>query len=389
MVAYLTFTKNVSRSLHYNEKKVEQKSAEFIHAENFIIDKSRLTLEDKQDLLKRLSDLNTQVRRNTLHAKLLLHPDDHLFDSTLAKIADRYMEQIGFKDQPYLVYRHDDAGEQHVHIVSSLITESGKRIDTERQPWSMSVDAAQSIEKEYGLREVVKKWQKENPDLNPAFVSRIEYGKKNILQSVGDVLNMVTKEYKFTSMEELNALLRPYNIYADSCKPGSHTWQHQGLYYRVLDEQGKNRCAPIKSSDLYCRPTKQKLEQHFQENQAQVKEAVSFIKSRIDWILLQEPENLKDFDQALRDEGIHLVIGKGETKHPDLFYVDHQSRTVVNGLSIGKEYGAEELFRQFPDSLQKYHTAVPQLLSHLTEHLPEPDELQQQYKQNLYFKKHS
>ena len=31
------------------------------------------------------------------------------------------MEQIGFGDQPYLVYQHNDAGHPHIHIVTTRI----------------------------------------------------------------------------------------------------------------------------------------------------------------------------------------------------------------------------------------------------------------------------
>jgi Relaxase/Mobilisation nuclease domain len=386
MVAYMTYTKSHARALHYNEHKVEQGKAAFIHAEGFLIDKERLTTDDKTAFLKRHSDLNTQLKYNTLHAKLLFHPDERLSDGTLAGIADQYMASIGFKDQPYLVYRHDDAGEQHLHIVSSLITESGKRIEAERQPWAMSVQAAQAIEKEYGLKRGAKQQQKEQRDVKPAFVRRIKYGEKNIIRSVGEVVKMVTKEYKFTSLEELNALLRPYNIYADRCLPGSHTYQHRGLYYRVLDEEGKNRCTPIKSSVLYGKPGLKQLEKRFLENQVSVREMIPFIKSRIDWIRLQEPENLTELAQALKTEGIDLIIGKGEAKYPDLFYVDHQSRSVVSGRTMGKDYCAEELFRRFPDSLKKHLPQVPHLLSQLTEQLSGPDAGQTQYQNEFRIK---
>jgi hypothetical protein len=387
MVAHMTYTKSCARALNYNEKKVEQGRAACIHAEGFFIDKARLTTEDKAIFFKRLNDMNTQLNNNALHAKLLFHPDEHHPDSKLVSMSERYMALIGFINQPYLVYRHDDAGEQHLHIVSSLITESGKRIELDKQPWAMSVQAAQAIENEYGLIQTAKQHQKEQRDLKAAFVRKIEYGRKNMIRSVGEVMAMVTKEYKFTSLEELNALLRAYNIYADRCLPDSHTYQHRGLYYRVLDEEGKNRCAPIKSSDLDGKPGLKQLEKCFMENRLSVRETIPFIKSRIDWILLQEPENIKEFDLALKTEGIDCIIGRGAMKYPDIFYVDHQSRSVVNGRNMGNDYCAEELFRRFPGSLKQHLPQVPHLLSHLTEQLSGPDEAYISQQQELRINK--
>ncbi|MGI8583448.1 MAG: relaxase/mobilization nuclease domain-containing protein [Chitinophagaceae bacterium] len=38
------------------------------------------------------------------------------------------MDKIGFAEQPYLVYQHLDAGHPHIHIVTTNIQQSGKRI---------------------------------------------------------------------------------------------------------------------------------------------------------------------------------------------------------------------------------------------------------------------
>lgn len=388
MFAHMTYTRSYARTLNYNESKVKHGKAAFIHAEGFLIDKGRLTTDDKASCFKRRSDMNTQLKHNTLHAKLLFHPEENFSDNTLSEIADRYMALIGFKDQPYLVYRHDDAGEQHLHIVSSLITESGKRIRLERQPWSMSVQAAQTIEKEYGLRQVSLQQPRPPQVMQPAYVPRIVYGEKNMIQSVEQVLKMITNEYKFTSMEELNALLRPYNIYADRCLPGSHTHQHNGLYYRVLDKHSKNPCKPIKSSDLTGNYGLNQLEKLFFENQASIREMIPFIRSRIDWVLMQAPETFQELDQSLKREGLDLVMGKGEGKYPGIYYVDHQSRCAINTQIMGEDYCAEALFRGFPDLRRQHLPQVPVLLSYLTEQIPVPDGGQIHQQKEIRINKH-
>jgi hypothetical protein len=36
------------------------------------------------------------------------------------------MDKIGFGDQPYLVYRHLDAGHPHIHIVTKTLSIMGR-----------------------------------------------------------------------------------------------------------------------------------------------------------------------------------------------------------------------------------------------------------------------
>ena len=40
------------------------------------------------------------------------------------------MNKIGFVEQPFLVYKHEDAGHPHIHIVSTTIKGDGSRINT-------------------------------------------------------------------------------------------------------------------------------------------------------------------------------------------------------------------------------------------------------------------
>lgn len=53
------------------------------------------------------------------------HPDDRLTDDQLADIG-RGMEKLGYGNQPYLIFKHEDIGREHIHIVSL-------RVDSEEE----------------------------------------------------------------------------------------------------------------------------------------------------------------------------------------------------------------------------------------------------------------
>ena len=55
-------------------------------------------------------------------------PAEKLEQNKHQEIAAVYMVKIGFKEQPYLVYEHLDAGHPHIHIVSTNIQQDVKRI---------------------------------------------------------------------------------------------------------------------------------------------------------------------------------------------------------------------------------------------------------------------
>src|ERR1700748_2306779 len=109
MVARIIPAVKLSKVLDYNEKKVAQNKAKLIHAGNFLQEKDRMTYHQKLERFTRLNELNDRSQVKTLHITLNFHRSEKLSDQQLSAIADRYMQGIKMDNQPYLVYRHDDA----------------------------------------------------------------------------------------------------------------------------------------------------------------------------------------------------------------------------------------------------------------------------------------
>lgn len=72
---------------------------------------------------------NRRTEKPVIHISLNPHPDDVLTDEQLAAIGQEYMEKMGYGNQPSIIYRHEDIGRPHIHIVSLRIDEQGKKIN--------------------------------------------------------------------------------------------------------------------------------------------------------------------------------------------------------------------------------------------------------------------
>ena len=121
MVARITTPHSIQRALNYNEQKVIKGAAEYIIASGFIKDKDMLNFYDKLHHFERCISLNERVSVNTLHVSLNFDSSEKINTEKLQTIVKEYMERIGFCNQPYLVYRHDEAGHPHIHIVTTNI----------------------------------------------------------------------------------------------------------------------------------------------------------------------------------------------------------------------------------------------------------------------------
>lgn len=156
---------------------------------------------------------------------------------------------------------------------------------------------------------------------------------------------MVLNQYKYSSLPELNAELKQCNIRADRGSEDSKTFQTRGLVYRILDPEGNPIGVPIKASSFYNKPTLKFLEEKFKASEIRNTTDKARVKNAIDISLLKEKIFLlNDLAKQLEKEGINTVFRK--SKKGSLYgitYVDHTTKNVFNGSSLGKQYSAKAM----------------------------------------------
>ncbi|RXK86191.1 relaxase/mobilization nuclease domain-containing protein [Filimonas effusa] len=353
----ISYPKSLSRVLNYNENKVKDGKALLLAAVNFLKNPDELKYREKYDTFKDRMDLNTRADTKLLHVSLNLHPSEtHKLTPEFSKVlATEFMEKMGFGDQPYLVYQHFDAAHLHLNIVTTLIKEDGERINTHYQAKEKSEPIRKELEEKYGLIKVDKLDKAAEKRQALALDTRsVQYGRSETLRGITNVLDHVLLTYRYTSLEQLNTVLKGFNVIADRGKEGSSMYENRGLYYRALDENGQKIGVPIKASDIYSKPTLDELERHFKDNQQQAEKGKQSLKTKIDWQISQQPLSLRAFQQGLEKENVSLVIWQNEQGRVyGLTFVDHDKKTVYNGsdLDKNKEYGAKRIMERMGLSL--------------------------------------
>jgi hypothetical protein len=151
MVCKIRSGKSIRGALNYNENKVKDGVAEWIGVANFVADPERLKFYDKLARFERGIEKNVRAKTNCVHISLNFDVTEKLSQNKLNEIAADYMTRIGFGDQPYLVYKHNDAAHPHFHILTTNIQEDGKRISIHNLGKNQSEQARKEIEEKYGL----------------------------------------------------------------------------------------------------------------------------------------------------------------------------------------------------------------------------------------------
>jgi len=343
MVAKITFPKKIEAALNYNEKKVQSGMAHCLYAGNFLLAADKMNFYQKLATFERLNSLNERATTDTLHVSLNFDPKEKMDTSKLIDIASTYMQKIGFGDQPFLIYKHMDAGHPHIHIVSNTIRQDGKRIDTHNIGRNQSEKARKEIETDFGLIKAEKQEKFSMPAIVTLEADKVVYGKSETKRGIANSVGYVFGKYLFSSLPEYNAALKQFNIAADKGKQGGRINKHHGLVYRILDSEGNKVGVPIKASDIFCKPTLGNLDKKFQTNTSQKEPFKIRLKNTLDKLLMQHLD-LPGLMAALKHENIFTLLrGNGKGQFYGITFVDNRSKCVFNGSEIGKNYSVAGL----------------------------------------------
>lgn len=342
MVTKITTPDSLDAVLNYNEKKVQQGKATCIHAGGFLRNHTELSFAQKKEGFERLNRRNERSATKTLHVSINFDPSEKLKTEKMVAIAEAYLKGIGFEGQPFLVYQHKDAGHPHIHIVTTTIREDGSRINTHNLGRNKSEKTRKQLEQDFGL---VKAAGKQTKQLREGVtIVPMQYGQTATKEYLQQVISQVLEHYLVSSIPELNAVLRKYNVQADRGEKTSRMYQMQGLQYGMLDKNGIPVGVPIKASALKGKPGLKRMEQIFEKNKAAKEAFKKPLKNAIESVLQNRPADLKTLAEQLRKQNIEVILRtSADGRVYGITFIDERNKTVINGSDLGKAYSAAHL----------------------------------------------
>jgi hypothetical protein len=337
---------HILTSLQYNEHKVAEGKAEMIKAENFLKDPDQLSRRDITERFRQRTSLDERYYENGFHFSLNFGKREELSNAKMAELTDRYMVGMGFEDMPYVAYRHNDAGHTHLHIVTVTARADGSQIHLGPPHYHQSHLLCKTFEREFSLEKSMAAKPDQKEEFSVDHAQRVVYGEPGLKRAVSDVLNAVVDRYNYTSLDELNAILKQYNVMANPGKEGSRLHSGGGLLYHTLDENGKMIGKPLKASGFLLQPTLKNLEKKFEQNQTLRESPRERLFTAVEWVLAGRTPDWQGFRESLEREGIALVVDKNKAGDDRIFFVDHTGRASFEGKNLGPEYYLEALLNR-------------------------------------------
>lgn len=282
------------------------------------------------------------MKTPVFHVSLNPHPDDKLSDEQMAALAEEYMERMGYGDQPYYLFKHRDIDRVHYHVVSVRVREDGTKIDDYREGFR-SKPILRELERKYGLKPFEYGLHTALADLK-----KVDYTKGNTKQQIASAVRLLTQNYKFTSLSELRALLGLYNVHMEEINGEAAGKPYRGLVYSAMNERAERIGLPIKSSKIGKDVGIKRLERLREKNKELITpEIKAAFRDRITRAM-HSTRTQKDFIRCLKEMDVAVLFRENAAgRIYGVTFVDHNTRTVLNGSRLGKSFSAnvfEELF---------------------------------------------
>jgi len=338
MIAKIGRSSNLYSTLSYNNLKIEKEKGQILLTNKMIETadgKYTVSQLAKSFVPYLLANRNTE--KYTLHISLNPDPRDHVSDQQYTEIAQKYMQEMGYGEQPFVVFKHTDIDRSHIHIVSVCVDEDGKKISDKFEK-VRSMKVCRELEEKFGLISALEK----ETQLNSPIFKAVDYNRGDIKSQIASVVRHISSQYRFQSLGEYNALLSLYNITAEKVKGELHGHLQKGLLYFPTDRNGKKTGHPFRASLFGKKAGLDSLERHFESSIKKMKSLPEREKLQEKVVLtFQSSKDEKSFTKKLQKEGIDTVIRKSnEGRIYGMTFIDHPSKTVWNGSRLGKECSA-------------------------------------------------
>ena len=244
---------------------------------------------------------------------------------------------MGYGDQPFIVYRHGDTCNTHVHIVSVCIDDEGRKINDSYEH-RRSMTACRELEQEFGLRNSADT-ERRNPK---AELKKVNVSQGDIRHQIGNTLKAVLESYRFQTFGEYSALLSTLNIEARQIRGDYMGTPYTGIIYSATDDRGKVVCSPIKSARFGKRFGNTGLSERMLRHTQDFKEGrwVPAISGKVVWAM-RNAKSEQEFRELLKQEHIDVVFRRNNTgRIYGVTFIDHERREAFNGSRMGKEFSA-------------------------------------------------
>ena len=247
MITHIQQSRSSSLSiLQYNEEKVEKGLAAPVLIRNTHFDDVPPEESPIASIFSLFEDLESnpavsrRVRTPSFHMSVNPSDTDGMTQEKALSYIQDVMSMLGYGEQPYIVYRHNDIEREHWHVVSTKIRPDGTTVPSEFEGRRLQVIQKQLAEKygyTPGLREEDKELQHDDvldldgkgyPEFNPK-----TRNKRKLIRAIFEV----ALQFVIRSVHEFKCIMASMGVHVDERRRGEKTF----FVFSGIDGSGKKK----------------------------------------------------------------------------------------------------------------------------------------------------
>ena len=246
-----------SSAVQYNEKKVAEGKAEAVFS-SMITDPKK-----PMETFSNYERGSLRCEKMSFHASINPAKADNMTQDKVIAFTRELMERLGYGNQPYIIYRHDDIGRVHYHLVSVRVDRDGRKVPDHREGRRCN-EIMKALEQKYdytvGLADKPKKEQELEPEKTrdmgeakekddcPRKVDhqRFDPARGEYMKQMEELTAQAMKYY-FTTTEQFSMLMREFGVEVGHAKVGNVIY----MTFTGIDPKSQHKCtSPIIGKDL-------------------------------------------------------------------------------------------------------------------------------------------
>lgn len=307
----------MSAALEYNENKVAHGQAEVVCRMNLDTEGDNAARET----FARYERLNIRSREVSFHMSINPGPGETLTDEEAINLTKDIMDGLGYKEQPYVLYRHHDIEREHFHVLSIRVNENGKKIRS-FQEQNRCQKILSTLGEKYGF--VIG--SPESIELSKEGINPLLFNpRSNNVSAQLDAIFEECLKYHYTSHFLFEHILEDHGI--------AIKLKGRKMFLQGINQNGV-KCTSMMNKSEYIPSMLDRMEESMNENRARASERVANMGAA----LLPYSKSEEHFINMMLKKDIHVILGRGSNGSIDrAAYIDHNSRSAFYSEELGHD----------------------------------------------------
>lgn len=334
MVIKITKSTRIDAVVGYNMEKVAKQEASLLDSNKIPVRFNEEGIPYKQEMVNVFDDrhqLNDRVRNPVTHISLNPDPKDILSDELLTKMAHELLDNLGYGEQPCVIFKHTDIARHHVHIVVSNIDDRGRKISDSHERYRAN-RIRQGLENKYRLHKAEESEERKAENLE-----RTQVGERDVAGQIAGVCERALSDYRFMGFGEFRTYMEEHGVKMNIMD----TDNGKGISYAVSDENNEQRTPWVPASEIGERYLYNNVMQRLEQSRSQAKDYCrrqGLRKLLTDHL---QAENLQELNRKAAAVGLSYVFRFTPDGKPyGCTVIDHKKQVVFNASQVHRSLAA-------------------------------------------------